>query len=161
MHTMAAATLSCACTLCPLKTNVCSFRLAPSQGVVTVKVGGLRIRCAAGGEGRVGGGFMVARGSDGSQLQLGFSGGASSVVLEQLSDDLQEQLGFGDGGGASSSGSSVNSRERIRRERISHSNKGKVPWNKGRRHSPGMNMQLGFSPWKCLISDQSGEVDIR
>ncbi|KAG0597980.1 hypothetical protein M758_12G035000 [Ceratodon purpureus] len=136
MHTMAAATLSCACTLCPLKTNVCSFRLAPSQGVVSVKVGGLRIRCAAGGDAKAGGDFRVARGSDGSQLQLGFSGGATSVVLEQLSGDLQEELGAGDGGAASSSDSSVNSKENLRRERISHSNKGKVPWNKGRRHSP-------------------------
>ena len=31
----------------------------------------------------------------------------------------------------------VDERERLRRSRISSANKGKVPWNKGRKHSPG------------------------
>ncbi len=31
----------------------------------------------------------------------------------------------------------MDQRERLRRQRISSANKGRVPWNKGRKHSPG------------------------
>lgn len=41
-----------------------------------------------------------------------------------------------DGGRAFGSSDDVDSRERLRRERIARANKGRVPWNKGRRHSP-------------------------
>lgn len=48
--------------------------------------------------------------------------------------------GAADGGRAySSGGDSVDSRERLRRDRIARANKGRVPWNKGRRHSPGIH----------------------
>jgi hypothetical protein len=47
--------------------------------------------------------------------------------------------GVGDGGMAHNSSTSVvDVRELKRRERIARANKGKVPWNKGRQHSPGM-----------------------
>ena len=46
--------------------------------------------------------------------------------------------GDGDGGMAHNSSTVVDVRELKRRERIARANKGKVPWNKGRQHSPGM-----------------------
>ncbi|XP_024357521.1 uncharacterized protein [Physcomitrium patens] len=49
-----------------------------------------------------------------------------------LSSEDQEA----DGGGLYNTNSTVDSREQLRRERIASANKGRVPWNKGRRHSP-------------------------
>ena len=37
----------------------------------------------------------------------------------------------------------VGDRERLRRKRISDANVGKVPWNKGRKHSPGEQGSAG------------------
>jgi hypothetical protein len=39
----------------------------------------------------------------------------------------------------------VDEREKMRRMRISQANKGNTPWNKGRKHSPGMLVPLHFS----------------
>jgi hypothetical protein len=44
----------------------------------------------------------------------------------------------------------VDEREKMRRMRISQANKGNTPWNKGRKHSPGMcvpsfNLHFSFS----------------
>lgn len=54
-------------------------------------------------------------------------------------DEDEDGDGKGDGGMAHNSSTSVvDGRELKRRERIARANKGKVPWNKGRQHSPGM-----------------------
>lgn len=38
----------------------------------------------------------------------------------------------------------VDERERLRRTRISLANKGNTPWNKGRKHSPGIPVQFSL-----------------
>lgn len=62
-----------------------------------------------------------------------------SYLPPSLNREDGDGNGNGEGGMAYSSSSGVvDAREMKRRERIARANKGKVPWNKGRRHSPGM-----------------------
>jgi len=61
-----------------------------------------------------------------------------------------EEDGDADGGRTYGSSGDVNSRERLRRDRIALANKGRVPWNKGRRHSPGIDTDCtGFGRRAC------------
>lgn len=62
-----------------------------------------------------------------SDQLLAFSYG--SPVLSSEDQD-------GDGRRAQSTSCTIDSQEQLRRDRISSANKGKVPWNKGKRHSP-------------------------
>jgi hypothetical protein len=39
---------------------------------------------------------------------------------------------------------SIPEKEIVRRQRIAQSNKGKVPWNKGRRHPPGICVSFSY-----------------
>ena len=39
----------------------------------------------------------------------------------------------------------MDQREKTRRERISKANKGNVPWNKGRKHSPGLRLNICYA----------------
>jgi hypothetical protein len=50
-----------------------------------------------------------------------------AVGIELLTEEQQED---------------VDERERLRRMRISQANKGNTPWNKGRKHSPGILLVL-------------------
>ena len=61
---------------------------------------------------------------------LALDGGAGSVGVEFLTEEQED----------------VDERERLRRMRISQVNKGNTPWNKGRKHSPGMLVVLSSFP---------------
>lgn len=69
--------------------------------------------------------FTSEERSSGSLLTFSYS----APIVSRESEDA-------DGGRAFGSSDDVDSRERLRRDRIARANKGRVPWNKGRRHSP-------------------------
>ena len=64
----------------------------------------------------------------GADPALALDGGADSAGIEFLTEEQED----------------VDERERLRRMRISQANKGNTPWNKGRKHSPGMLVLSSF-----------------
>lgn len=64
-----------------------------------------------------------------------YSGSSNSAVAEQPSEDDME----------------LNDREKLRRMRISKANKGNIPWNKGRKHSPGTYKHAPVVLLSCLL----------
>lgn len=49
----------------------------------------------------------------------------------------------------------MDEREKSRREKISKANKGNVPWNKGRKHSPGVKLNMISSLPVCFSKNSS------
>lgn len=80
-----------------------------------------------------------------------------SFALSPVDDKDEDEDGVGVGVGVDGEevedDVDVAPREQLRRDRIAKANKGKVPWNKGRRHSPGTQTQLtSFKTClKCFI----------
>jgi hypothetical protein len=70
--------------------------------------------------------------------------GSNGLIVSEHAD--RELSGIDDSGSCSGIADvcdtdDMSERERKRRERISIANKGKIPWNKGKSHSPGISMK--------------------
>ncbi|KAI8544775.1 hypothetical protein RHMOL_Rhmol08G0321200 [Rhododendron molle] len=79
-------------------------------------------------------------GQDGSgNLHLGVDSGSASGIQNQSS---------------SSDSAELSEREKLRRMRISKANKGIIPWNKGRKHSPETRQLIKERTWIAMQSEK-------